>query len=238
MPVQRQSSFQPQRVAGTEAGRHDARAEQRVPDLLGDGDRRGDLDPRLTGVAGAGDGAVHTCPRRRGDGEASHGRGLRPHRRQPLGGVRTLDGEHGTCVGGLGAADRLDDPVGVRRVRHHIEHGRGAIWRGVPPDDDVVEHRSVGIVEQVRVLRPTGPDLSEVVAQRELQPLERAVAVDAHRPEVGHVEHDRVGTAGEVLGDRAPGVLQRHLPAAEGHHAGAETAMDAVERRALERHTT
>ena len=49
------------------------------------------------------------------------------------------------------AADRGHDPLGVGRVRHHVEH-----LVVEPPHDDVVEHRRVGLVEQVRVLRPAG----------------------------------------------------------------------------------
>ena len=49
-------------------------------------------------------------------------------------------------------------------------------WRRrprVPPHDDVVEHRAVGVVEQVGVLGPPGADLAEIVGQRLLQPVER-----------------------------------------------------------------
>ena len=51
--------------------------------------------------------------------------------------------------GGVLTADGLFDPSGVRGVGHHVEH-----LVGQPPDDDVVDHRPVGIVEEVGVLGP------------------------------------------------------------------------------------
>ena len=104
----------------------------------------------------------------------------------------------------------------------------------MPPDDDVVEHRPVGVVEEVRVLGSPGADLAEVVGERPLQPVEGVGALDAHRAEVGDVEHDGRAGGSEVLGDRAGRVLERHLPAAERHHPGAERPVDGVERRPLE----
>ena len=50
---------------------------------------------------------------------------------------------------------------------------------------------------------------------------------------MGDVEDHRVGPARGVLGDRAVAVLERHVPAAERHHLGAEGAVDCVERREL-----
>ena len=40
---------------------------------------------------------------------------------------------------------------------------------GMPPHDDVVEHRTVGVVEEVGVLGPSGLDLRQVVRERVLQ---------------------------------------------------------------------
>ena len=105
----------------------------------------------------------------------------------------------------------------------------------MPPDDDVVEHRAV-VVEEVGVLGSAGGDLAQVVGEGPLQPVEGVGFVQADRAEMGHVEDDGVAAAGEVLGNRAGRVLERHLPAAELHHPGAECPVHSVERRPLERH--
>ena len=78
--------------------------------------------------------------------------------------------------------------------------------------------------------RPT-PDLRQVVRERRLQPVVRVVACDPYGAEMAHVERDGVGAAGHVLGDRAGVVRERHLPATEVDHLGAEGAMLGVERR-------
>ncbi|MNS84190.1 hypothetical protein D3C72_1180040 [compost metagenome] len=50
-----------------------------------------------------------------------------------------------------------------------------------------------------------------------------------------YVEHAGVGAHGVVLFDLGA-VVDRHVPAAEVDHAGAEGAVDGVEGRGLERH--
>ena len=49
--------------------------------------------------------------------------------------------------------------------------------------------------------------------------------VDPHGAEVADVERDGVGAARPVLGERARRVRERHVPAAEGDHLGAERAV-------------
>ena len=98
-----------------------------------------------------------------------------------------------------------------------------------PPHDDVVDDVRVVGVEQMGVLRATGLDPSQVVRERPLQEVERSPTADANRPEVRDVEHDRVVTARAVLLEHAR-VLDRHVPAAELHHARAERAVLGVER--------
>ena len=51
---------------------------------------------------------------------------------------------------------------------------------------------------------------------------ERARAADGEPAHVGDVEQAGVAAGGEMLRDHAGGVHERHLPAGEVHHLGAE----------------
>ncbi len=192
--------------------------------------RRGhrELDTVLARVAGAGDDAPDPVPLDRGDAEPSDRRGLGPHGRQPFPRRRTLHRDHRSVPGHvsvLADPQRLPHPLRVRCVGHHVESVVGD-----PPDDDVVEHRGVVLVEQVGVLGSARPDLAQVVGQRQLQPFERIRSRHSHRAEVADVEGDRPRPAGTVFRERAAGVGQWHLPSPEGHELGAEGAVDGVER--------
>jgi hypothetical protein len=61
-----------------------------------------------------------------------------------------------------------------------------------------------------------------------LQQVERARTSAFHGAEVRHVEHDPVFTTRAVLLEHSR-VLQRHLPAAERHHARAESTVFRIE---------
>ena len=80
-------------------------------------------------------------------------------------------------------------------------------------------------VEQVRVLGATGTDLAEIVRQVRLQHRERLSAFYPHRSEMAHVEAGGPPSARQMLCDRAGGVRQGHLPAAEVDETGAEGFM-------------
>src|SRR5262245_61594362 len=86
----------------------------------------------------------------------------------------------------------------------------------------------------MRVLSATRRDLVEVVGECELEPVQRVVTRDPDRAEVRHIEDDGISTAGEVFVERAGLIGNGHLPPAEGHHLGAELAVDSVERAVLE----
>jgi hypothetical protein len=61
--------------------------------------------------------------------------------------------------------------------------------------------------------------------------LETVEAVDhPNRAEMGDVEDDRVASTRLVFRDGSRRVLQRHVPAAERRHLGAESTMLGVER--------
>ncbi len=123
------------------------------------------------------------------------------------------------------AADGRHHAAGVRGVGHDVEQ-----LVVDPQHDDVVGHRA-GLVEQVRVLRPTGRDPPQVVAQGVLQVVERGRPLDAHGAEMTDVERHRALTTGPMLGHGARGVGQGHLPPAEGHHLRPEGDVRRVERR-------
>ena len=132
-------------------------------------------------------------------------------------------------MGRLLPTDGVAHAIGVRRVRHHVED-----LVVEPPDDDVVEDGTVGLVEQMRVLRPPGRDLRQVVGERPLQALEGVGPDHPDGAEVADVEDHRAAPAGEVFSDRAVRIGDGHLPSAERHHLGAELTMRRVERRAFE----
>ena len=71
-----------------------------------------------------------------------------------------------------------------------------------------------------------------VVGRDTLDGGERVVAGDLDLAHVAHVEQTGSGADGHVLLDDA-GVLDGHVPAAEGNHPGSGGAMTGIERRLL-----
>ena len=86
---------------------------------------------------------------------------------------------------------------------------------GEPPDDDVVDHRAVGVVEEVGVLGPARRRSGGGRWTAALQAVEGVGALDPHRAQMAHIEDDRILAAGPVLGQRPLAVGQRHLPSTE-----------------------
>ena len=119
------------------------------------GVRHGDLDAGLARVAGAGHHAVDALPREAADLETTDGRSIGeapspaapwragPARQAPLGRGWSRRRRSLTRTRSV-----------LRRVGHDVED-----FVVDPPDDDVVEHRGIDLVEQMRVLRPAGGDL-------------------------------------------------------------------------------
>ena len=100
-------------------------------------------------------------------------------------------------------------------------------------DDQVVEDAAAFVGED------------RVASLAELQPLDVAghEALDGRRrlgsaerdlAHVRHVEEGRRGPALLVLGDDPARILDRHLPAGEGHHAGAQLTVKLEQGRTLE----
>ena len=101
---------------------------------------------------------------------------------------------------------------------------------GQPPHDDVIDHRSVGVVEQVGVLGASGSDPFQVIAEGGLDcvPCVRPPEIEA--AEMTHVEQGCARTACCMLGQRAHRIADRHLPSTEGDHPGAEATVDGIQR--------
>ncbi len=236
--VQRQTRLEPQGVARAEAGRLHPCGDDRLPQRRRGVRRRGDLDAGLAGVAGAGDGARHSPPLRVADTEA-------PDRRRPA--ARSSPAVACACGPWTASTTRswvVSAPPTAATTRSVLEALGITSNRDDPPSSSGCHHTMMSSSTDassasrrwVYWARP-GPILPRSLVSCCCSVVEGRGAIDPDGAEVRHVEHDGITTTGEVLGDRSGRVLERHLPATEGHHAGAELTMDCVERRALERHT-
>jgi hypothetical protein len=107
-----------------------------------------------------------------------------------------------------------------------VHHQQVALGR-VAVDDDVVDGRPTRHGQR-RVLGLAVAYLRHVVGGDALQERERARAQDLELPHVGDVEEAGGLADGQVLGDQA-GILDRHVPAAEGNHLRAAFPVNLVE---------
>jgi hypothetical protein len=137
---------------------------------------------------------------------------------QQLGRTGTLDGEHGERLVLVGDRDAGRGPFGqaaghlggVGRVRDE-QH----VVVAVPVGDEVVDHTPTLVAAQ-RVLGLPGADAVEVPGQAAVEEGGGARAAHADLAQVRHVEDAGGGPDRRVLAQHAaPGVLQRHEPAAE-----------------------
>ncbi len=97
-----------------------------------------------------------------------------------------------------------------------------------------VVDEGAGGCEQARVLRLANLQLCGIVARDALHRVECVVAGNLDLPHVTDIEQSGTLAHGHVFGGDA-GVFDRHIPAAERNHPGAEGAMAGVERRLLQR---
>ncbi len=123
-------------------------------------------------------------------------------------------------VGGVGPTHGGHHPVGVRGIGHDVE---GLV--GHPPDDDVVDHRAVGVIEEVGVLGPAHVHLAQVVRQGLLEPIEGLGPTTRTVPRWLTSKTTASRPAGQVLGHRAGRIGERHLPPAEAGQFGSEAAV-------------
>ena len=175
MAVEWKPGLEAQRVTGAEASRFDTRRHDSVPYNVRRRRRRGDLDAILTRVPGTGNEHLDVCDRGKTDSEPANSTDCWRDGLESSPSIGTLHGEHSARRGDVshlevGTTQRIGDAVGVGCVGHDVEPV------GLdPPHDDVVEHRTVGGVEEMGVLRPSGFDASEIIGERRLQRAERAV---------------------------------------------------------------
>src|SRR2546430_758391 len=153
-------------------------------------------------------------------------------------GLRPLHRDEPGALGRVAPARVLDvrrrlrhvGPVFVNVTRVDCDHV-ALVAHAV--DREVVDDRAVRIAED-RILDLADLESRHVVGGQVLERREGAGALDLEFAHVAHVE-EADGAAGRtVLLDDA-GVLHRHLPAAERHHARAGRDVLVIERRALER---
>ncbi|GMA77216.1 hypothetical protein GCM10025880_36330 [Methylorubrum aminovorans] len=234
--MERETGFEAQGIAGTEAHRHDlGRGEQRLGHRLGLLGRHGDLEPVLAGIAGAADETGHAEdldrahvhePHRRGvGGEAGeHVRRLRPLERDQrirqqrridaLGQVRPDPREIGRLVGSV---DHDVQPIGQARDHQVVEDAAGLVRQeavALAPDAEPEDIDRNQCFEGAGRLR----DIAGAGRQRDLAHM-RDVEEPGGRPRM------------QVLLEQPGGVLQRHRVARERHHLGAEAQMKCVQRR-------
>jgi hypothetical protein len=229
--VEAQPGLEPQAVARAEPGRqHVGVAEQHLRQRLGLLLAHRDLETVLAGVAGPADpdrNAANIHLRDAHEGERGRRRAHRLHQRAgrgPLqrqqGAPRMLLQRHvGRQV--LGQIVRIE--VFAARIAHHDEPV------AVIGHHDVVDDPA-RFVQQQRVALPARFEALDVAGDDEF---ERPGGVGAMQAELAHmrdVEQRGFVTALLVLGDQTVSVLDRHPIAGEGHHLGAETAMQRVER--------
>ena len=228
VPVQRIADLESKRVARAQPARLHAAPDDCVPERAGVVGHDHQLDALLARVAGAID--HHLDPVQLAHHERER---RRLAETEPLERAGPLDGEESVLVGDVtdvGAAmlavlDPLEVGLPVRRI-HHEE-----IAAALDPVDDQVVDDPAPLVRQQRVLRTTDLDLVDVVREERLEQLASRRPLDVELAHVRDVEDAAVLAHGPVLRNDSL-VLDRHLPAGEGNHPGAERHVALVEGRA------
>ncbi len=103
--------------------------------------------------------------------------------------------------------------------------------RAEPVRDQVVDD-AAAVVRQQRVLGLAVRESREIVREQALEQLGLPRAFDVELSHVRNVEDSTFAADGKVLGDHAV-VLDGHLPAGEGNHAGTERDVAVVQGRLL-----
>ena len=237
LAVEVHARFQAQGVARAQAGRFDACFQQRVPERDRLVFRQHDLETVLAGVAGARQEQRHPgggLRLQRGEAAQLAGRGAVAVAQQaddllarlrPLHGddaqLRTLGNLH-VERGGL-----LADPRQVLVAGGGIDHQ--AEERLVHVIGDQVVDHPAALVEHARVQGLARLlELVHRIGQQVAQELAHPGAVQVDHGHVADVEHAR-GTAHQVVLVDLRAVVDRHVPAAEVDHLGAERTVGVIE---------
>src|SRR5688572_3675033 len=233
LAVEVHAGLQPQGVARAQAAGAHAGGHERTPGFGGafGGEHR--LEPVLAGVPGARD---HDMARDRAvEGRERLARRAQLPKRVPeaRARLRALHRDHRAVAprrdGDLGTLLRREgfDPGDVV-VRGASVHDETEEILAKKVDDEVVDN-AARVVQHARIERlPRRLQLVHVVREGVAQERARAIAFHVHDLHVGYVEHARVATHRVVLLDLRP-VMDRHVPAAEVHHARARGAMNGIE---------
>ncbi len=162
---------------------------------------------------------------------------------QHLGGLRPLQGDERAVVGAH-EADALRQTGGdmgevlILAGRIDDQH-QDAVLRllGRARHHQIVENAAL-LVEELRVALAPGSEVQDIGRHEGFERLGGRRMVAAHEEGLAHMRN--VEEAGarprvEMLGENAGRILHRHLISGEGHHAGAERHMGAVEGRGFQR---
>jgi hypothetical protein len=231
--VETQPGLEAQRIAGAEARRrHGVVGEKASGQGLDSGGRHGQLEAILTGVAGAGD--VHgqvvkaTLQRLQEHQRRGLGKQRREYvaRRGPLQGQQPLAVELAQRL--AGAQVRLD-PGAVLHLAGGIHDQEKLLFRAA--GDNQVIANTARVVGQQRVALPVLTEGLKVSRYQGLQRRGDTGPFEQVLPHVRDVEQARLFARVRMLGDDPRRVAHGHVVAREGHHAGTEFAVQAVQRR-------
>lgn len=232
MTVKGEAGFETKCVTRSESCRCDASIKNPLPERRSSISGHGDLNTVFARIAGASDNDGGAADLNTSDGETAYCCCLGRHRGKSLTRFWTLNSEHGSTgrdvdnlrdKGSFGK--RIDHSISVGCVGHHVKTGLID-----PPHDDVVEYRCVVGIKQMGVLRLARRHSVQIVCERPLEGFKSAFAGYADGAEVRNIEDDGPRPASPVLRDRAVGVVERHVPSAEGHHLGAQADVMIVKR--------
>jgi hypothetical protein len=140
-----------------------------------------------------------------------------------LAGVRPLDRDHRQVPSGpdigIQARGMLPDPGQILLGRSGIDH-HSVPARGLQIDDQVVDYAAT-LVEHATVQRLPGDiEPRDVICDQTTKESRRLSSLDIDNPHMGNIEHTRIPAYPVVLFELGA-VVQRHVPAAEGHDPGA-----------------
>jgi len=257
--VERQACLETQGVAGAEPAGLGPRRHQRVPQgrrVLG-GDEQLEAE-RLAGVSGTAqadlDGAglpgvagSARAGRARSRAQSHDAQLVAQWLRQVAGGEQThedlarrlaLQSEHGDVLGTVLQSEVVEVAGEGLEVRPVLVAVGGIDDEHVLVVNEAVQVRVVdgpaGRGRHDRVLRLEGVERLAVVAEHVLEERDRAATADDEASHVRDVEQAGVASRGEMLGEDAGRIVQRHLPAREVDELRPGGDVSAVERRATQ----
>jgi hypothetical protein len=132
--------------------------------------------------------------------------------------------------------DPIADPVAQMR---DIGRFAGRVDDQEQPVREARRHQIVQnaarLVEEERVAQPHRAEPGNVAGHQRFERRRRRGPAEPQLPHMRHVEQPGLRPGMQMLGENPGPVLQRHRVAGERHHAGAECAMQRIERRVPQR---